>query len=105
MIRRPPRSTLFPYTTLFRSGIKNGQPRILSPPRTTLGRQSRTEFIRESFGDNFCKRVFGPLTIGERGPPHLFSRKRNHGNTTAFCQAHDSLGKRPNSRRTAKGFY
>src|SRR5258708_11028670 len=25
MIRRPPRSTLFPYTTLFRSGIKNGK--------------------------------------------------------------------------------
>src|SRR3712207_7363765 len=23
MIRRPPRSTLFPYTTLFRSGVKN----------------------------------------------------------------------------------
>src|SRR5256885_9240891 len=24
MIRRPPRSTLFPYTTLFRSGLYNG---------------------------------------------------------------------------------
>src|SRR3989442_3349816 len=24
MIRRPPRSTLFPYTTLFRSGLSNG---------------------------------------------------------------------------------
>src|SRR5256885_11984482 len=24
MIRRPPRSTLFPYTTLFRSGVGNG---------------------------------------------------------------------------------
>src|SRR5256886_6725693 len=26
MIRRPPRSTLFPYTTLFRSLVRNGQP-------------------------------------------------------------------------------
>src|SRR5258708_28867139 len=26
MIRRPPRSTLFPYTTLFRSGVSGGQP-------------------------------------------------------------------------------
>src|SRR3989442_8594912 len=26
MIRRPPRSTLFPYTTLFRSSGKNGGP-------------------------------------------------------------------------------
>src|SRR5256885_12708720 len=30
MIRRPPRSTLFPYTTLFRSGLrKNGTPRVV----------------------------------------------------------------------------
>src|SRR2546421_6473231 len=27
MIRRPPRSTLFPYTTLFRSGVERHQPR------------------------------------------------------------------------------
>src|SRR3712207_8208907 len=27
MIRRPPRSTLFPYTTLFRSGRAGGYPR------------------------------------------------------------------------------
>src|SRR5436309_11844496 len=27
MIRRPPRSTLFPYTTLFRSGFRPGQRR------------------------------------------------------------------------------
>src|SRR2546422_6347824 len=26
MIRRPPRSTLFPYTTLFRSRLRDGQP-------------------------------------------------------------------------------
>src|SRR5258707_11220024 len=29
MIRRPPRSTLFPYTTLFRSGVKHLFPRVL----------------------------------------------------------------------------
>src|SRR2546430_324941 len=40
MIRRPPRSTLFPYTTLFRSGIEprplahgHGQRRALQPSR------------------------------------------------------------------------
>src|SRR5437763_12094834 len=26
MIRRPPRSTLFPYTTLFRSGVRSVEP-------------------------------------------------------------------------------
>src|SRR3712207_7356122 len=32
MIRRPPRSTLFPYTTLFRSrGAEHGKPRLARP--------------------------------------------------------------------------
>src|SRR5260370_39247766 len=40
MIRRPPRSTLFPYTTLFRSLLPESQrprislPRVLSPIRS-----------------------------------------------------------------------
>src|SRR5205823_6885733 len=48
MIRRPPRSTLFPYTTLFRSRPSSRQP--ASPPRTrsmpsttTALRPSRSE--------------------------------------------------------------
>src|SRR3712207_8760527 len=32
MIRRPPRSTLFPYTTLFRSGVRNSSGKNTSPP-------------------------------------------------------------------------
>src|SRR6516162_8464681 len=36
MIRRPPRSTLFPYTTLFRSR-STWSPAARSPPRTTRG--------------------------------------------------------------------
>src|SRR5256886_12750343 len=32
MIRRPPRSTLFPYTTLFRSGVRRQLSRGLSHP-------------------------------------------------------------------------
>src|SRR5687767_15265985 len=35
MIRRPPRSTLFPYTTLFRSGRRR---RRRGPPRTSCTR-------------------------------------------------------------------
>src|SRR3989442_9640498 len=44
MIRRPPRSTLFPYTTLFRSRAYWVQPRRrvrpASPRRTLRGRRS-----------------------------------------------------------------
>src|SRR5256886_4882590 len=38
MIRRPPRSTLFPYTTLFRSGISMGFAEALSDDGTLTGR-------------------------------------------------------------------
>src|SRR5436190_10849320 len=34
MIRRPPRSTLFPYTTLFRSGVGAGPSQSLATART-----------------------------------------------------------------------
>src|SRR2546421_4350607 len=55
MIRRPPRSTLFPYTTLFRSLVRRAGPatdrperrprvpRPARPGRGTRGRRSRSE--------------------------------------------------------------
>src|SRR5437588_12785430 len=44
MIRRPPRSTLFPYTTLFRSA------RILSKKLSSKGRFSVAKLIGAKFG-------------------------------------------------------
>src|SRR5688572_32579147 len=43
MIRRPPRSTLFPYTTLFRSkpSSKNSRPNSVRKP---IGRKCRKEW-------------------------------------------------------------
>src|SRR2546430_4677324 len=49
MIRRPPRSTLFPYTTLFRSlGNVEGQPVAATVQRVSLqqGLQAATVFVR-----------------------------------------------------------
>src|SRR2546422_3479585 len=49
MIRRPPRSTLFPYTTLFRSpGTQESSPSLLAraetrPPRETRGDRTRMD--------------------------------------------------------------
>src|SRR6266581_5828474 len=42
MIRRPPRSTLFPYTTLFRSAMARRPPRE-HPARQGRQRQGRSE--------------------------------------------------------------
>src|SRR5437667_7386872 len=41
MIRRPPRSTLFPYTTLFRSVFLTWSSTINSAPRTPAGHARR----------------------------------------------------------------
>src|SRR5260221_6206922 len=40
MIRRPPRSTLFPYTTLFRSRGPRCAPRAQAPPSGTAALQT-----------------------------------------------------------------
>src|SRR5688572_32713621 len=55
MLRRPPRSTLFPYTTLFRSGFKCGhRAAFLTQPRHKQqffeGRVFRSDFAEEHLG-------------------------------------------------------
>src|SRR2546429_1433263 len=52
MIRRPPRSTLFPYTTLFRS--------ILEPRRTTLPRGPLLCCFRVVCSATRIGRILGP---------------------------------------------
>src|SRR5947199_7711458 len=42
MLRRPPRSTLFPYTTLFRSRARHAAVRRAACPRRTGGASSRS---------------------------------------------------------------
>src|SRR2546429_7012395 len=44
MIRRPPRSTLFPYTTLFRSMLHRWDNRIFTPVRVFLGPGTAANF-------------------------------------------------------------
>src|SRR3712207_7300096 len=48
MIRRPPRSTLFPYTTLFRSSYSNGE--CYSTPTTARRQRRRSERSLSSTG-------------------------------------------------------
>src|SRR5216684_8104531 len=45
MIRRPPRSTLFPYTTLFRSPLHSGHERLMAVGRSSVAgcEQRRSE--------------------------------------------------------------
>src|SRR2546422_8453265 len=52
MIRRPPRSTLFPYTTLFRSQAKNAPPTRSSP---------RFSIMVKPRGHDHCARCCGSV--------------------------------------------
>src|SRR3712207_8406885 len=50
MIRRPPRSTLFPYTTLFRSGLGRA---LLDMALERLGRLGRTTVTLAPYVPNY----------------------------------------------------
>src|SRR3712207_7452256 len=58
MIRRPPRSTLFPYTTLFRSallaGLVTGDDAALSPARQESFLETGTTHLTAVSGSNLA---------------------------------------------------
>src|SRR5689334_24962075 len=56
MVRRPPRSTLFPYTTLFRSDVINGNKTVIAAiadkyDGTAVGRPFRTNVVAAQVSD------------------------------------------------------
>src|SRR3712207_8538327 len=63
MIRRPPRSTLFPYTTLFRSKVPDGDAFVLHPGEFVLG--TTVEAI--GLPDHIVSRVEGKSSLGRAG--------------------------------------
>src|SRR2546425_6351296 len=74
MIRRPPRSTLFPYTTLFRSS-EDPSPRRIEILRFLLDRIRKTHF-----GDRVRNRILGSplLRSGRLGRTALERRSEEH---------------------------
>src|SRR2546426_11881316 len=66
MIRRPPRSTLFPYTTLFRSDLRLYRPLILPFPRAEV-----VELV-----DALRSGRSGRKPVWVRVPPSASTRKR-----------------------------
>src|SRR5947207_12638209 len=73
MIRRPPRSTLFPYTTLFRSTGETGSRKAAAPARKPIS--TATSFTRAAFSKTI-PRAFNP------------SRSEEH---TSELQSHSDL--------------
>src|SRR5438132_4396193 len=77
MIRRPPSSTLFPYTTLFRSGTKTGRGSA-QPARTRFQRAQTDRFPRRTH-----RHVRKRSPISRRG-----KRSEEH---TSELQSHSDL--------------
>src|SRR3989442_5288580 len=101
MIRRPPRSTLFPYTTLFRSIFL-----IFSKQCITLHHQPSENFLIRGSFNNSLEALMPPLVItlswdqNKRSEEHTSELQSRPplvlrlllGTSIVLCPAHRSVG-------------
>src|SRR5438067_5162811 len=91
MIRRPPRSTLFPYTTLFRSPSVDKQAShfVHIPGLSYSGVKSPTECQQSLFESHFASRqsLSEPLfRSGSAGMPRSEERFSRNAETDLVCR-------------------
>src|SRR5258708_32367297 len=68
MIRRPPRSTLFPYTTLFRSSPVAGAEDTLARMPNFNSTGVPPHISRRAFAERLALAAAAPLLLGEFSP-------------------------------------
>src|SRR3712207_8101864 len=86
MIRRPPRSTLFPYTTLFRSMARRQGPR--------LGHLRVRDAARVDGGAKAARRVEGPSGRAHGGDPAAhrpLASRRGDRKSTRLNSSHANI--------------
>src|SRR5256885_10542409 len=88
MIRRPPRSTLFPYTTLFRSD-KQASHFVHIPGLSYSGVKSPTECQQSLFESHFASRQSLDRKSGSAGMPRpisyaVFCLKKKKDNKSTY---------------------
>src|SRR5690348_17380708 len=77
MIRQPPRSTLFPYTTLFRSGAQHRWLRRCRETRLRLPRRGRRERQCEDRSEEHTSELQSPVHLVCR---LLLEKKKENAN-------------------------
>src|SRR5258708_30840578 len=87
MIRRPPRSTLFPYTTLFRSETEGRTPAVLTRAQRAHWRLSWTQRLAR----NACGASAPALTITVHKLPSAFALHFRSEEHTSELQSPDHL--------------
>src|SRR5574341_768015 len=87
MIRRPPRSTLFPYTTLFRSGdrVRHREPACQSTERSALGKRSEEHTSELQSPTNLVCRL-----LLEKKKTNIQKRTRRHTSLRTHSYARHS---------------
>src|SRR5438034_3689292 len=95
MIRRPPRSTLFPYTTLFRSPCQL----LLKRQKNERGRQQ--EFVGDGVEDRKSTRLNSSHTVISYAVFCLKKKKKNY-QYIDIAKNNDMLGPLPERRNTIK---
>src|SRR2546422_4375988 len=100
MIRRPPRSTLFPYTTLFRSVVRDGEDQAGFVAREPLGERQPHEEIAPALVQ-LAKRKDLPGRTTDRKSTRLNS---SHGyiSYAVFCLKKKKKKKEKNHSGTDK---
>src|SRR5258708_14673881 len=89
MIRRPPRSTLFPYTTLFRSRYYSSLDMATAlHPQTQLTLDFRDAPLPAKYGYPLKLRV--PTKLGFKNPKHILVGTRSEEHTSEL-QSPDHL--------------
>src|SRR3712207_8910778 len=79
MIRRPPRSTLFPYTTLFRSPIPYPEVAVMALDANTLvaGVPAYVKAVVDAAGGQGALKA-SMVDLAARDPQALWSRSEEH---------------------------
>src|SRR2546422_10867781 len=101
MIRRPPRSTLFPYTTLFRSRggprvpggtaayrVHDDERRVLRGPQHLVDLCGRAELLKSDAGELVAHRLDEPGVVEgyvQVGHGSIIPRPRVQANLDASC--------------------
>src|SRR2546425_4205077 len=92
MIRRPPRSTLFPYTTLFRSRVLA----LHDVPRERLVDGQRQQLVTVVLTQLRFRPICRPVGWNRRDPVEGrqlgFERRSEHGSTYAEAPPHEDRG-------------
>src|SRR5258708_28199957 len=83
MIRRPPRSTLFPYTTLFRSALNDGKLMQTGTPVDLLANPDN-DYVRKLVGaDNILRQLeYLPVIDALDNEPEAVDRKSTRLNSS-----------------------